>query len=78
MHIPVPILYTSVYIDIYIFCKSWLCREKTQSIGVLRIVEFAEMTKPNVKLLRIVLCDILTQKDEQDVLQIFQVKMHDY
>ena len=40
---------------------------------MLRIVEFAEMTKPNVKLLRIVLCDILMQKDEQDVMQIFQV-----
>jgi hypothetical protein len=40
---------------------------------VLRIVEFAEMTKPNVRLLRIVLCDILMLKDEQEVMQIFQV-----
>jgi hypothetical protein len=40
---------------------------------VLRVVEFAEMTKQNVKLLRIVLCQILMQKDEQDVVQIFQV-----
>jgi hypothetical protein len=36
-------------------------------------VEFAEMTKPNVRLLRIVLCDILMLKDEQEVMQIFQV-----
>jgi hypothetical protein len=48
-------------------------REKTQSLAVLRVVEFAEMTKQNVKLLRIVLCQILMQKDEQDVVQIFQV-----
>ncbi len=53
--------------------KLSLLREKTQSLAVLRVVEFAEMTKQNVKLLRIVLCQILMQKDEQDVVQIFQV-----
>jgi hypothetical protein len=57
--------------------KLSLLREKTQSLAVLRVVEFAEMTKQNVKLLRIVLCQILMQKDEQDVVQIFQVILED-
>jgi len=51
---------------------SHLVREKSQSISVLRIIEFAEMTKPNVKLLRTVLCDVLLLEKEEDVRTIFQ------
>lgn len=48
-------------------------RERSQPISVLRIIEFAEMTKTNVRLLRTVLCEVLLMDKEDEVKSIFQV-----
>eukprot|EP00088_Acartia_fossae_P050313 TRINITY_DN5628_c0_g1_i2.p1 TRINITY_DN5628_c0_g1~~TRINITY_DN5628_c0_g1_i2.p1 ORF type:complete len:821 (+),score=294.37 TRINITY_DN5628_c0_g1_i2:36-2465(+) len=52
---------------------SHMVREKSQSIAVLRTVHFAEMNKPNVKLLRQVIFDVLLNEKEEDIRLIFEV-----
>jgi len=53
-------------------CISHLIRNGCQQISVLRVVEFADMNKPNLKLLRTILCELLLQDKEEDVAKIFQ------
>jgi len=53
-------------------CIGHLIRNGCQQISVLRVVEFADMNKPNLKLLRTILCDLLLQDKEEDVAKIFQ------
>jgi len=52
---------------------SLIIRYKSQSIGVLRTIQFAEMNKTNVKLLRLILCDVLMQEKEDELKLICQV-----
>ncbi|XP_023321469.1 nucleolar MIF4G domain-containing protein 1 [Eurytemora carolleeae] len=51
---------------------SHLIRERSQSISVLRVIEFSEMTKPNVHLLRTILCEVLLMENLEDMENIFQ------
>ena len=50
-------------------------RERSQSISVLRVVEFSEMTKPNVHLLRTILCEVLLMENQEELQNIFQVNI---
>jgi len=43
----------------------FLIKEKAQSLGVLKVIEFAEMNKPNVKFLRTVLTGVLMEQEEE-------------
>ena len=71
-------MYLSIYLSVYIYLSInvyiYLFRERSQSISVLRVIEFSEMTKPNVHLLRTILCQVLLMENLEDMQNIFQVK----
>merc|ERR1712179_738209 len=50
----------------------FLIKEKAQSLGVLKVIEFAEMNKPNVKFLRTVLTGVLMDQEEELVAASFK------
>ena len=50
----------------------FLIIEKAQSLGVLKVIEFAEMNKPNVKFLRTVLTGVLMDQEEELVAASFK------
>jgi len=52
---------------------SLLVRMKSQSIAVLRTIHFAEMNKYNVKLLRLILCEVLLKIKTEELTEIFSV-----
>eukprot|EP00090_Calanus_glacialis_P014214 TRINITY_DN22941_c0_g1_i1.p1 TRINITY_DN22941_c0_g1~~TRINITY_DN22941_c0_g1_i1.p1 ORF type:complete len:828 (-),score=364.25 TRINITY_DN22941_c0_g1_i1:57-2540(-) len=51
----------------------FLIKEKAQSLGVLKVIEFAEMNKPNVRFLRIVLTGVLMEQEEELAVASFKV-----
>jgi len=51
---------------------SFLIKDKSQSLGVLKVIEFAEMNKHNVKFLREVLLDVLLEAKEEEVRLVFK------
>ncbi len=71
-------MYLSIYLSVYIYLSInvyiYLFRERSQSISVLRVIEFSEMTKPNVHLLRTILCEVLLMENLEDMQNIFQVR----
>jgi len=44
----------------------------SQSIAVLRVIQFSELNKPNVRFLRHVICDILLNESEDTLINIFR------
>jgi len=51
---------------------TFLIKEKAQSLGVLKVIEFAEMNKPNVRFLRVVLTGVLMEQEEDLVVASFK------
>eukprot|EP00092_Neocalanus_flemingeri_P010735 GFUD01011564.1.p1 GENE.GFUD01011564.1~~GFUD01011564.1.p1 ORF type:complete len:827 (+),score=321.83 GFUD01011564.1:157-2637(+) len=51
---------------------TFLIKEKAQSLGVLKVIEFAEMNKPNMRFLRIVLTEVLMEQEEELVVATFK------
>jgi len=50
----------------------FLVKEKAQSLGVLKVIEFAEMNKPNMRFLKTVLTGVLMDQEEQQVVASFK------
>jgi len=50
----------------------FLVKEKAQSLGVLKVIEFAEMNKPNMRFLRTVLTGVLMDQEEEQVVASFK------
>merc|ERR1719158_515663 len=51
---------------------TFLIKEKAQSLGILKVIEFAEMNKPNVRFLRTVLTGVLMDQEEELVIASFK------
>jgi len=51
---------------------TFLIKEKAQSLGILKVIEFAEMNKPNVRFLRTVLTGVLMDQEEEQVVASFK------
>jgi len=51
---------------------AFLIKEKVQSLGVLKVIEFAEINKTNVRFLREVLTSVLLEGKEEEVVSLFQ------
>ena len=51
---------------------AFLIKEKAQSLGILKVIEFAEMNKHNVRFLKEVLTTILMEEKKEDVTATFK------
>ena len=53
----------------------FLIIEKAQSLGLLKVIEFADLDKANMKLLKIILTGILQSLESDQIFELFKVSM---